>query len=147
MSADNRKNGGTTGGRNPDGTFGPGNPGRPKGARHKATLAVEALLEGQSEALTQAAITSALEGDTAALRLCLDRVAPVRKDSPVTFDLPDVATAQDAAEAARAVLQAVAAGEVTPTEAATVMGVVEQFRRALETTELEARIAKLEARK
>lgn len=31
-----------------------GNPaGRPKGARNKATLAVEALLDGQHEALTQ----------------------------------------------------------------------------------------------
>jgi len=44
-------------GRNTDGTFGSGNTGRPKGARNKKTLAVESLLEGQAEALTQAAIS------------------------------------------------------------------------------------------
>ena len=36
--------------------FQPGNPGRPKGARHKVTVAVEALLEGEAEGLTRKAI-------------------------------------------------------------------------------------------
>ena len=134
-------------GRNTDGTFGPGNAGKPRGSRHKTTLAMEGLLEGQSEALTQAAIDKALEGDVTALRLCLDRIAPPRKDAPISFDLPDIETAQDAASAARAILKAVAAGEVTPLEAATVMAVVEQFRRTLETTEIEERLAALETAK
>ena len=52
-----------------------GNPkGRPHGSRNKATLAVEALLDGQAEALTQVAIQSALEGDLLALRLCLQNL-------------------------------------------------------------------------
>lgn len=131
--------------RNSDGTFAAGNPGKPKGSRHRATQAIEVMLEGQQEALTQAAIDKALEGDVTALRLCLDRIAPPRKDSPVSFDLPGIETAEDAANAARAILKAVAAGEVTPLEAATVMAVVEQFRRTLETTEIERRIAVLEA--
>ena len=38
-------------GRNTDGTFGPGNPGKPKGTRHKATRAALALLYGEAEAL------------------------------------------------------------------------------------------------
>lgn len=142
-----RNNGSKTEDRNPDGTFATGNPGRPKGARHKVTLAVEAMLEGQKEALTQAAIDKALEGDVTALRICLDRIAPARKDAPVSFELPDIKTAADAADAARSILAAVAEGEITPLEAATVMGVIEQFRRALETTELETRIAALEASK
>ena len=142
-----RKNGTNTGGRKEDGTFTQGNPGRPKGARHKVTVAIEAMLEGQQEALTQAAIDKALEGDVTALRLCLDRIAPARKDAPISFDLPSIETAQDAAEAARAILRAVAEGDVTPMEAATVMAVVEQFRRTLETTEVECRITALEANK
>ena len=141
-----RNNGSNTDERNPGGTFASGNPGRPKGARHKATQAIEAMLEGQQTALTQAAIDKALEGDVTALRLCLDRIAPARKDAPVSFDLPHIETAQDAASAARAILRAVADGNVTPTEAATVMVVVEQFRRTLETTEIEARITSLEAK-
>jgi hypothetical protein len=65
----------------------------------------------------------------------------------VQFYLPDIETADDAADAARAILRAVASSDVTPQEAASVMGVVEQFRRTLETTELETRITALEAAK
>ncbi len=47
-----------------------GNPsGRPKGARNKTTIAVEALLEGEAEALTRKAIERALAGDSVALRI------------------------------------------------------------------------------
>lgn len=139
-----RKNGSKTDDRNTDGTFASGNAGKPKGARHKVTLAVEAMLEGQQEALTQAAIDKALDGDVTALRLCIDRIAPARKDAPISFDLPEIETAENAADAARSILKAIAAGDVTPLEAATVMGVIEQFRRTLETTDLEKRITALE---
>ena len=63
-------------GRNTDGKFSDGNAGRPKGSRNKATIAIESLLEGQAEALTQTAIAKALEGDSITLRLCMDRIAP-----------------------------------------------------------------------
>lgn len=131
-------------GRNTDGRFTAGNAGKPRGTRHKATQAVLALLDGEAEALTRQAVTMALAGDGAALRLCLERIAPPRRDAPVTFDLPRMETARDAAKAAGAVLAAVAEGELTPTEGAHIMGLVETFRRTLETTELEARVAALE---
>src|SRR5258705_118225 len=67
-----------------------GNPkGRPKGSRNAATLACEALLDGQAEALTQKAIQMALDGDPVALRLC-----PPRRDRPVSFPLPPITGAQ-----------------------------------------------------
>ena len=53
----------------------------------------------------------------------------------------------DAAEAAQAVLQAVSDGELTPLEAATVMALVEGYRKALESSDHEIRLAALEARK
>jgi hypothetical protein len=53
-------------------------------------------------------------------------------------------TANDAAEAAAAVLVAVSEGDLTPTEGAQVMGLVDSYRRTLEVTELEARVAALE---
>ena len=60
-----------------------GNPsGRPKGARHRTTVAIEALLEGEGEALTRKAIELAKAGDMQALRLCMDRLAPPRRDFP-----------------------------------------------------------------
>src|SRR5215203_5958726 len=68
------------------GTFRPGNPGRPPGARNKATLAALALLEGEAEALTRRCVELALAGDTTALRLCLERLLP--KGRPVRLQLP-----------------------------------------------------------
>jgi hypothetical protein len=133
-------------GRDTAGRFAAGNTGRPAGARNKATLAVLDLLEGQAQALTQRAVELALAGDTTALRLCIERLAPPRKDSPVMFPLPRMATAHDAAQAAGAVLQAVSSGELTPIEGAQVMGLVDSFRRALEVSELETRMAALEER-
>ena len=60
-----------------------GNPkGKPKGARHKATLAALELLDGEAEALTRKAVDLALEGDTTALRLCLERIAPPARMRP-----------------------------------------------------------------
>jgi hypothetical protein len=131
-------------GRNTDGTFGTGNPGKPKGTRHKATQAALALLDGEAEALTRQAVTMALGGDTTALRLCLERIAPPRRDAPVTFDLPPMETARDAAKAAGAVLGAVAHGDLTPTEGAHIMALVETYRRTLETSDLEARLRYME---
>src|SRR5215831_6568815 len=52
-----RKNATNTRGR----PFKPGNAGRPKGARNRATVAAEALLDGQAEALTRKAIERALD--------------------------------------------------------------------------------------
>jgi len=133
-------------GRNSDGTFRHGNPGKPRGARHKATVAALALLDGEADRLTRRAVDLALYGDVTALRLCLERIAPPRKDAPVTFDLPPMRSAGDAAKAAGAVLEAVAEGELTPIEGAHVMGLVDAYRRTLEASELEARLAALEAR-
>ncbi|SLN23289.1 hypothetical protein ROJ8625_00933 [Roseivivax jejudonensis] len=141
-----RNNGANTATRNADGKFAPGNPGRPRGARHRITRAVEELLEGEAEGITRKAVEMALEGDTTAMRLCLERIAPAKKDAPVSFDLPDMKTAEDATKAAQAVLKAVSEGELTPSEAASVMALVETYRRALETEELERRVAALESR-
>jgi len=125
--------------------FAVGNPGRRPGARNKATLAAEALLEGEAEALTRKAVELALSGDTTALRLCLERIAPPRKDRPVPFALPPLGTARDAVTASAALLQAVADGDLTPIEAAELSKLVANHIEALKTTELEERLAALEA--
>ena len=96
-------------GRNTAGQFAAGNTGRPKGSRNKATIAMS-LLHGQAEALTKTAVTKALEGDSVALRLCMERIAPAPKDQPVSFSLPKIHNALDASEAAGSVLTAVSEG-------------------------------------
>jgi hypothetical protein len=135
-----RKNAEKTRGR----PFQRGNAGRPRGARNKATLAMEALLDGEAEAITRKAIEMAKDGDSTALRLCMDRIAPARRDRHVAFALPRMETAADAAKASASLVRAVAEGELTPGEAAELAKLVESYVRTLEATTLEERIAKLE---
>ena len=74
-----------------------GNPqGRPKGARNKTTVATEQLLDGEAEAITKKAIELAKSGDLAAIRICMDRIVPPRKDRPVPFLIPKLEKATDA---------------------------------------------------
>jgi len=131
-------------GRNTAGQFAAGNSGRPKGSRNKVTVAIESLLKGQAEALTQTAVTKALEGDSVALRMCMERIAPAPKDQPVSFSLPKMHNAMDASEAAGGLITAVSEGELTPIEATRVMGLIDSYRRTLELTEIEERLRALE---
>jgi Family of unknown function (DUF5681) len=119
-----------------------GNPaGKPKGARHRVTLATEALLDGEAEALTRKAVELALAGDGAALRLCLERILPIRRERPVRFQLPP---SQSAADMIAEIIKGVAAGEITPGEAAELVKLVEALVRALEANEFEQRLQKIE---
>ena len=132
-------------GRNTDGTFAKGAPGRPKGSMNKTTRAAQALLDGEAEALTRRAIDLALAGDATALKLCLDRILPAARGAPVQFDLPVLAGPDDAVAAAAGVVRAVACGNLAPRDACQVMGLIDAFRRCHETVELAARLDRLEA--
>ena len=123
-----------------------GNPsGRPKGARNKSTVAAEALLDGESEALTRRCIDLAMEGDPTALRLCLSRILPVRRERTIELDLPALEGSQGALGAIGTVLEAVGAGAITPSEGQAVTSLLEAHRRTFEIEELEHRIEALEA--
>lgn len=86
----------------------------------------------------------ALEGDIVALRLCMERIAPPPKDSPVSFELGHMECSHDASDAAGSILRAVSAGDITPLEATRVMGLIDSYRRILEVTDLENRLQSLE---
>ena len=125
-----------------------GNPsGRPKGLRNKATRAAEILLDGEAEEITRKAVQMAKAGDTTAIRLCLERILPPRKDRPVEFALPVIECAEDAATAMAAVTSAVASGELTPLEGRDISGIIQTYISTLENSDLEARITALEGRK
>jgi hypothetical protein len=123
-----------------------GNPnGRPKGARNNATVLAEALLDGEADAITRKLIDRALEGDTTALRLCLERLLPPRRGRPVEFELPaEITTAADAVHASSLVLTACAAGTLSPGEASEIMNLISSHIRLIESTEIEARLTALE---
>ena len=122
-----------------------GNPnGRPKGSRNKATLAAERLLEGEAEGITRVCIDRALGGDMTAIRLCMDRIYPPRKDRPLGLNLGYLETPSDLTSAMSEVFSALGRGEITPTEAQAVAGLVETSRRSFETRDIEQRLAALE---
>ena len=124
-----------------------GNPsGRQRGSRNKATLAAEALLDGEAEALTRKAVELALAGDTVALRLCLDRISSPRKGRPITLEVGNVKSLNDLSAVQGEVVAALGRGELTPEEAADVASVVEKLGQAWERRDLEERIQALEER-
>ena len=96
-----------------------GNPaGRPRGSRNRAAMLLQNLLERDAERIACKAIDLAKKGDIAAIRMCMDRLVPARKDDAIVFELPPLATAADSVAAAAAIAAAVAAGELTASEAA-----------------------------
>ena len=142
MSAALRKNAANTRGR----PFAPGNAGRPKGSRNQATLVVEQMLDGEAETITRKVIDLALQGNGIALRLVFERLAPPRRERPVTVALPQIETMEDIVKASRAVLAAVAAGDLTPAEAAELGRLLDTHVKAVEALDLEQRLRALEER-
>ena len=125
-----------------------GNPaGRPKGSRNRVTLVALAAMEEGADAIARKVVDLAKEGDISAARLVLERLVPPAKERPIFLSLPDTGSADGIAEAQQAILQAVAAGDLLPGEAATLASIVEARRKAVETLELEQRITALEGKK
>jgi Family of unknown function (DUF5681) len=122
-----------------------GNPeGRRPGSRNTATLLIEQLLGDATKDITEKAIELAKAGDSTALRLCMDRIVPARKDRHIAFKLPKLEKPEDAVAAAAAIVEAVAGAELTPSEPAEMMKLVEGYIRILEAEDHEQRLRALE---
>jgi hypothetical protein len=134
--------------RTPDGRFEPGqsgNPfGRPRGARNKTTLAVEAVLDDRAADFVNRIIDSAQHGSVPAMRMCLDRVFPPRRGRPVKVDLPPLRTPQDVEDAAAAIVADAACGDLTPHEAVEFFRVIDAYRRTIFGVAQMKRLAELE---
>jgi hypothetical protein len=128
--------------------FLPGNTsgrGRPKGSRNKTTLAAQQLLDKYGEAITRTCIAQALKGDRQALRSCMDRVLPLRREAAVRLKLPAVETVRDVSVAEQAVVHEMASGRITPGEGEKFINVLETRRKSIETAELLTRLEKVES--
>jgi hypothetical protein len=122
-----------------------GNPaGRPRGSRNRTALLMENLLSYEAEAIGRKAVEMAIKGDMAAIRLCMDRLAPARKEESIAFELPPLEKPADSVAAAATLVAAVAEGELTPSEAAQLAKVIEVYVRAIETKVFDERLASLE---
>jgi hypothetical protein len=107
-------------------------------------MAAEALLDGQANAIVQKAVELALGGEPIALRICMDRIIPARRDRAIHLTLDQSKSAGDVTSALGKVVDAVALGEITPSEGQTLAGILELQRKAIETADLEKRVAALE---
>jgi F0F1-type ATP synthase gamma subunit len=122
-----------------------GNPaGRPRGALNRATALAQQLLSERVESIASKVIELAERGDMTALRVCMERLVPVIKHQPVAVELPPIEKPADSVEAAASIAAAVAAGDLTASEAAELAKVVEVYVRALESRGFNERLSKLE---
>jgi uncharacterized protein DUF5681 len=124
-----------------------GNPaGRPRGSRHEALAALEAIDAEAARDVLRAVVEAARGGDVRAAGILLRRLWPERRGRPVLLDLPAPEGAAGIGRALGAVVEAVGAGELTPGEGQAVAAVLECQRRAVETADLARRVEALEAR-
>lgn len=122
-----------------------GNPnGRPAGRRNKASEMLESMMAEDWRAVADGLMEAAKQGNASAAKIVLDRVAPRPRGRPVYLDLPPVTNAEEVDKALNVVLAAVGDGAVTPSEAATIAGILEAKRRVIETTMLDNRVQKIE---
>ncbi len=119
-----------------------GNPdGRPPGIRDKRT-AMRELLVPHAEALVAKAVELALNGDSAALRICIDRLIPAAKAKDDPVSLPPLTGSL--ADKGRIVIDALGDEKLSPEEAGTILQALATQARIVEGDELEKRIAALE---
>ena len=128
----------------PGGKFSKGNkasPGRPPGRSKVAELRDK--LAQDVDAVICIVREQALAGDPQAIRLLLDRVLPSLRpiELPTPLNLPE----GNLAHQAQAVVQAVADGDIAPSQAAQIITALGGVAKIIETTDLLDRITKLEA--
>jgi len=124
-----------------------GNPrGKPKGARHKASLMAEMLFESGIEMVCEQVLSQAQEGNLQAAKIILDRLLPPRKDRLIKFKLPFIEKASDVLEAGRKICYAVGNGEITPLEGESLSKILEIQAKNIELFDFGARLEEIELR-
>jgi len=129
--------------------FQPGNTygrGRPPGRRNKVASVSQQTLEEHAETLTKKCVFLALQGNTTAMRLCMERLIPARRQRALRFKLPNIKIMADLAAASEAVLRGVSRGQLMPGEGEAFTAMLDGRRRMIETEELEERLGALEKR-
>ena len=122
-----------------------GNPGgRPRGSRNRGTQGMQLLLDGEAQALTRKTVELALEGNTTALRLCLERLMPPRRDRATPLSIPPVRGAGDLMPAMAVIMAAAARGKISPGEGMGLAKLLDIFLNAIEVREFDARLRVLE---
>jgi hypothetical protein len=122
--------------------FEKGNPGKPKPTGLKSVSRASKLLANNAKGIVETVIKLAKEGDVAAARLALSLSMP--KDRVVTFPMLPIKSQADVVAALDGLMQATSQGLLTPGESSALAAVIEKLGKALESSELESRLLKLE---
>ncbi|MFC1844830.1 DUF5681 domain-containing protein [Thermodesulfobacteriota bacterium] len=124
-----------------------GNPkGRPVGSRNKASIAVENIFLDEQERLSRKCIKLALRGNMQALKLCIERICPVRRDTPISIKLPRITKIDDATKLTTTLIDKVTSGELTPSQGELLSRMIEKHVKVLQLNDLEMRLQQLEER-
>ena len=111
------------------------------GSRNETTLMMERLLEGDAEKLVQTAVDMALDKDTVALRICMDRLMPPGKDRRVFFEFPEIRGPDDIPLGMMSIMAAITSGKIAPSEGDVLRRILLDYAKALTT---QRRLLKLE---
>jgi hypothetical protein len=103
------------------------------------------LMSDDIESVCRSVVHAAKAGDMTAARLIIERILPAPRTRRIALDLPPVKTASDIHDAKGRVIAAMSAGDISADEAMALSSVLDGHRKSIETVELEARIATLEA--
>ncbi len=124
-----------------------GNPsGRPRGARNKASVMAQRLMEDQTEAVVQTVVNAALTGDMSACKLIVERLLPPVKERPIDADLklPANIDAENAGQVFGEIFRAVSGGRIYPGEGDMLVKMLRSYLEAHEYQQIAERIAELE---
>jgi hypothetical protein len=127
--------------------FQPGNKygrGRPRGSRNRVARVCQDTLDGHAENLMKKCVVLAYQGNTTAMRLCMERLMPARRQRTLQFRLPPIKTITDVAVASESVVSGVARGQLTPAEGQAFSAMLDDRRRVIEIQDQEPRIRALE---
>jgi hypothetical protein len=103
-----------------------------------------ALSDADAAEIVRSVVAKAKRGDLVAARLVLDRLWP--KGRTVELSLPPATDSKGILQAHGALLKSVAAGALTPDEAEALSRMLAAQLRAIETADIDRRLAELEAR-
>jgi hypothetical protein len=147
MNEDTRKERSDTDARDERGRFGPGNPGKPRGARNRASIAAEAIIDDAIGDVVEKCVEMAMEGNTACISAILKLRIPALRERSVQqpIELPALETPRDALAALRIIAEAAASGAIDGDHARSLVAVVESFQKTFEIVDLDKRLRALEA--
>jgi len=105
---------------------------------------IRAKFEGRSDEAVAKVIELALAGDVAALKIWTDRISPALKPVDTTVTIQGLKGTGSLVQQGQAIIDALAAGEITPDVSAMLMRSIQAQSKNIEIEEIEQRLDALE---